>query len=114
MSQKKLTPQTGQQGLKNYLQTVSRSTIGCPLSTSTPKNENPTVKKRTPPSIEKPVKKRTTYSSSSDEETSIAPTTMESEETENDSRPQIENSNDAEERKKKAYSRFTLEIIECL
>ena len=104
MSQKKLTPQTGQQGLKNYLH-VTRSTIGRPLSSSTPKNENSTTKKRTPPSIEKPIKKRTTYSTATlDEEITTSSSTMETE----------VNGNDAEERRKKVFSQFTPEIIECL
>ena len=114
MSQKKLTPQTGQQGLKNYLHTVSRSTIGQPLSSSTPKNENSTTKKRTPPSIEKPVKKRTYSTSSSGEEIAIVSVTMEPEEIENVNNSQIENGNDVEERRKKVFSQFTPEIIEYL
>ena len=63
MSQKKLTPQSGQKGLKSYLQPKGKPGFGCPLSTSTPKQDNSIVKKRTPPSIENPARKRKTTSS---------------------------------------------------
>ena len=57
MSQKKLTPQSGQKGLKLYLQPKVKLGLGHPLSTSTPKQDTASVKKRTPPKYRKPIKK---------------------------------------------------------
>ena len=76
MSQKKLTPQSGQKRLKSYLQPKGKPGFGHPLSTSTPKQDNSIVKKRTPPSIENPSRKKKTSSSSSsseDESFNLAP-----------------------------------------
>ena len=68
MSQRKLTPQSGQKGLKSYLQPKRKPGLGHPLSTSTPKQDNSLVKKRTPPSIENLARKKKTNSSSSSSE----------------------------------------------
>ena len=122
MSQKKLTPQSGQKGLKSYLQPKGKPGFGCPLSTSTPKQDNSIVKKRTPPSIENPARKRKTSSSSSSSEDKsfnqvpIKKKLPMDEVTEpKDEFNQLDAKEDRDRlHKNKVYSQFTPEIIECL
>ena len=100
MSQKKIIPQPGQPGLKPYFQTTPKSQKTDALE------DHSKTKKRTPPSLEKANYKKP------------CKTTMECPDvnTNGDESAEATEHRDIEEddRKKKIYSHFTPEIIECL
>ena len=97
---RKLVPQPGQQGLEGYINST-------PKSTNAKDREPATVKKRTPPSTERPTKRRG-YSVGDMEEQQEMKTTLQTD----PSQDQIEQQEAA--RKAKIYSHFTPEMIACL